>query len=169
MKLYVITGACGAGKSTVRDALEEILDKKQYACIDTDEVGINWWDYAGTDYESKFSDDCLAEAVRLAAGRDLVFTSCLNPLDYITSHGIPKEIKSTCFIVLCPTDDEIEKRLRNRPAERGFTSEEAIRPHVEYNRWFRKNEGKFPLFIDNTDSPIEETVEQIAAFINNKQ
>ena len=44
--------------------------------------------------------------------------------------------------------------------------EEAIRPHVEYNRWFRKNKGKFPLFIDNTDSPIDETVEQIAAFIN---
>ena len=59
MKLIVITGTCGAGKSTMRDTLEKILDAEKYACIDTDEVGINWWDYAGTDHESKFSDDCL--------------------------------------------------------------------------------------------------------------
>ena len=166
MKLIVITGSCGAGKSTVRDALEASLDAKKYACIDTDEVGINWWDYAGTDHESKFSDDCMMEAVKRATGRDLIFASCLNPLDYIASHVIPEEIESTCFIVLCPADAEIEKRLRNRPPERGFTSEEVIRPHVEYNRWFRKNKGKFPLFIDNTDSSIEETTAQIAAFIN---
>lgn len=166
MKLFVITGACGAGKSTMREALEDILDKEKYACIDTDEVGINWWDYAGTDHESQFSDDCLAEAVRLAAGRDLVFSSCLNPLDYLSSHVIPEEIEATCFIVLAPTDDEIAKRLRNRPAERGFTSEEAIRPHVEYNRWFRRNRGKFPLFIDTTHVSVEETAKQIASLIN---
>ena len=28
MKLFVITGACGAGKSTMREALEDILDKE---------------------------------------------------------------------------------------------------------------------------------------------
>ncbi|MDO5435086.1 MAG: hypothetical protein Q4G19_01810 [Clostridia bacterium] len=68
MKLMIITGTCGAGKSTVRDHLAQHLDPARYACIDTDEVGINWWDYAGTDHEERFSDDCLAEAVRRAGG-----------------------------------------------------------------------------------------------------
>ena len=167
MKLFVITGSCGAGKSTMRDALELSLDGDKFVCIDTDEVGLNWWDYAGTDREAKYSDDCLAEAVRRANGKNLVFSSCLNPQDYIGKHEIPEEVEATYFVVLCPADEEIEKRLWARPAERGFTSEEAIRPHVEYNRWFRKNRGKFPLFIDNTDMTADEVAARITGFINN--
>lgn len=47
MKLYIVTGTCGAGKSTIRDRLSEMLDPAQYACVDSDETGLNWWDYAG--------------------------------------------------------------------------------------------------------------------------
>jgi hypothetical protein len=59
----------------------------------------------------------------------------------------------------------IEKRLKARPADRGFTSDEIIRPHLEYNRWFRKNRGKFSLFLDNGNETVEETTRKIAAFI----
>ena len=101
-----------------------------------------------------------------AGGRDLVFASCMSPQDYLSVHVIPPEVESTYFIVLCPSDEEIVKRLRARPAERGFTSDEIIRPHVEFNRWFRRNRGKFPLFIDNTIQPVDDTAAEIAAFIN---
>ena len=80
-------------------------------------------------------------------------------------HVIPREVETTFFVVLCPSDEEIVRRLRARPAERGFTSDEIIRPHVEFNRWFRKNKGKFPLFIDNTAMSVDDTAAQIAAFI----
>lgn len=165
MRLIIITGTCGAGKSTIKDHLAKRLDSSQFVCIDTDEVGINWWDYAGTDHEEHFSDDCLAEAVRRANGHDLVFVSCINPQDYIGRHTIPAEIESTVFIVLCPADEVIHQRLQARPAERGFTTEEAIRPHIEYNQWFRKNRGKFPLFIDNSTMTEEETADKVAAFV----
>lgn len=165
MKLVVISGTCGAGKSMIKDELEQRLDSCQYACIDTDEVGINWWDYAGTDHEHRFSDDCLKEAVRRADGRDLVFASCLNPQDYIGKHTISEDIESTYFIVLCPADEKIEQRLRARPKERGFDSDEAIRPQIAYNQWFRKNKGKFPLFIDNSNMSVAETAEKIVSFI----
>ena len=72
MRLFMISGCCGSGKSTMKDALSEIMDSERYACIDCDETGFNWWDYAGTDHESKYHDDCIAEAVRRAAGRDLI-------------------------------------------------------------------------------------------------
>ncbi len=165
MKLFVITGACGAGKSTIKDALAQRLDPAAFACIDCDEVGYNWWDYAGTDHESQYKDDCLAEAVRRAGDRDLVFATCLSPQDYIAVHAVPDAVESTCFVVLCPSDEEIRKRLRARPKERGFTSDEIIQPHVEFNQWFRRNRGKFPLMIDNTDQLVEETAARIAAFI----
>ena len=42
MRLYLITGTCGAGKSTMKDRLAEILDPERYACVDSDETGLNW-------------------------------------------------------------------------------------------------------------------------------
>ncbi len=163
MKLYVITGACGSGKSTMKDALA--LDKAKYACVDADEVGLNWWDYKGTERESKYKDDTLAKAVEMAEGKDLVFVSCINPQDYIAKQEIPECVESTDFIVLCPSDEEIIRRLKERPAERGFTSDEIIEPHVGFNRWFRKNRGKFPMFIDNTELQATESAKLIERFI----
>lgn len=165
MKLFIITGACGSGKSTMKDALEGLLDNAKYACIDCDEVGLNWWDYAGTDHESKYKDDTLAKAVEMAGGKDMVFVSCINPVDFISRQEIPECIESTYFIVLNPEDEEIIKRLKARPAERGFTSDEKIEPHVGFNRWFRKNKGKFNLYIDNTDQSVDETAKLIEDFI----
>ena len=165
MKLYIITGCCGAGKSTMKDALGEFLDQNKYACIDCDEVGLNWWDYAGTEHESKYKDDTLAKAVEMAGNKDLVFVSCINPQDYISNQIIPECIESTDFVVLCPADEEIVKRLKARPAERGFTSDDKIEPHVAFNRWFRKNKGKFSMFIDNTEQKVDETAKLIEKFI----
>ena len=165
MKVFIITGACGSGKSTMKDALESVLDNAEYACIDCDEVGLNWWDYAGTDHESKYKDDTLAKAVEMAGGKDMVFVSCIYPVDYISRQEIPECIESTYFIVLNPEDEEIIKRLKARPAERGFTSDEKIEPHVGFNRWFRKNKGKFNLYIDNTAQSVDETAKLIEDFI----
>ena len=165
MKLYIITGCCGSGKSTMKDVLETLLDQNKYACIDCDEVGLNWWDYAGTEHESKYKDDTLAKAVEMAGEKDLVFVSCINPQDYIAGQEIPECIESTDFVVLCPADEEIVKRLKARPAERGFTSDDKIEPHVGFNRWFRKNKGKFSMFIDNTEQKVDETAKSIEEFI----
>ncbi len=166
MKLFVISGTCGSGKSTTVRELEKILDPERFICLDTDGVGLNWNDYAGTDHEYKYSDDCLAAAVKLSDGKDIVFASCLNPEDYIGKHTAPTEIDSTYFIVLSAEDDLIEQRLKARPAVRGFTSDEVIRPHIEYNRWFRKNKSKFNLFIDTTDISVNSVAGRIAGFIS---
>ena len=84
MKIICVTGACGVGKSTMRDFVGERLDEKLFACIDTDECGINWHDYANTDHPEGYANAYLAEAVRRAAGRTLVLFGCTNPMDYIT-------------------------------------------------------------------------------------
>ena len=165
MKLFVITRTCGAGKSVMKDHLSKRLDLARYICVDSDEMEINWWDYAGTEKESKYGEDTLLCAVKRAGGRTLVFVSCLNPLDYYQRINVPDEIDAAFFIASCPADAEIEKRLKARPAERGFTSEEKIKPHIEYNRWLRQNRSKFQLFIDNTDMLEDETADRVSAFI----
>ncbi|MBR6089332.1 MAG: hypothetical protein IKP86_05315, partial [Anaerolineaceae bacterium] len=68
-------------------------------------------------------------------------------------------------IALWAPDAVIEQRLRARPKERGFTSDEAIRPHIEYNRWIGRNRGKYQLFIDNEAQSEEETARIIMEYI----
>ena len=165
MILYIITGTCGAGKSTMKDELAGLLDPERTACIDSDETGLNWWDYAGTDHESRYGNDTLREAIRRAGERDLVFVSCLTPQDYMTETTIPENVQATYHIALWAPDETIRRRLQARPKERGFTSEEAIRPHIEYNRWIGRNRGKYQLFIDNDRQTPEETAAVIRAYI----
>lgn len=78
-KLIVLSSACGVGKSTIKEELNKKKLLENYACIDTDEVGINWWDYAGTENEAKFSDDCIAEAVRCQA-RKIAVCNLYDPM-----------------------------------------------------------------------------------------
>lgn len=94
-----------------------------------------------------------------------MFVGCLNPQNYIEKHTISENIESTYFIILCPTDEKIEQRLRARPKEREFDSNESIRPQIEYNQRFRKYKKKVLLFIDNSDMSVEETEERIISFI----
>ena len=165
MKLYIVTGTCGAGKSTIKDELGAMLDPVKYACIDSDETGLNWWDYAGTDHESQYGNDTLNAAILRAGGRDLVFVSCLTPQDYMTKTTVPEEVEATYYIALWAPDETIYGRLRARPNERRFTSDEIIRPHIEYNRWIRRNRGKYQLFIDNENQTAEETAGIIKEYI----
>ena len=165
MILYMITGTCGAGKSTMKDELEAVLDSEKTACIDSDETGLNWWDYAGTDRESQYGNDTLNVAIRRADGRDLVFVSCLTPQDYMTNTTIPEDVEATYYIALWAPDETIYQRLRARPRERGFTSDEVIRPHIEYNQWIGRNRGKYQLFIDNGKQTDAETAGVIVKFI----
>ena len=165
MKLFVITGTCGAGKSTVKDELAARLDPDRFACVDSDETGLNWWDYAGTKREGQYGADTLTEAFRTAGGRNLVFVTCMAPHDYITKAAVPEDLTATFQIALWAGDQTIEKRLRARPKERGFTTDEAIRPHIGYNQWIGRNRGKYQLFIDTEHQTPGETAETIAAFI----
>ena len=165
MKLFIVTGTCGAGKSTVKDELSARLDPERYACVDSDETGLNWWDYAGTEREGQYGADTLTEAFSMAGGRNLIFVTCMAPHDYITKAAVPEALTATFCIALWAKDQIIEKRLRDRPIERGFTTDEAIRPHIGYNQWIGRNRGKYQLFIDTEHQTPGETADSIAAFI----
>ena len=140
-------------------------DPNRYACVDSDETGLNWGDYAGTEREGQYGADTLTEAFGTAHGRNLIFVTCMAPHDYITKTTVPEELTATFSIALWARDEIIDRRLRARPKERGFTIDEAIRPHIEYNQWIGKKRGKYQLFIDTENQTPDETAEAIAAFI----
>lgn len=164
-KLVILSAPCGVGKSTIRDELHSKNLLSEYACIDTDEVGINWWDYAGTKQEHKFNDDCLKRAVMMSGDKQLLFVSCLNPLDYYSKVVLPEDIEATYFIGMVCSDEEIRRRLKARPAERMCGDDEFIEAQIEYSEWYKENKGKFQFFLDNTGQEISKTAELIAEFV----
>ena len=163
--LVILSAACGVGKSTIKEELSKSNMLKEYDCIDTDEVGINWWDYAGTKNESKYSEDCLAEAVRISKGKNLLFVTCMNPNDFYGKVSIPEEITASYYIGMVCSEGEIVARLKARPKERMCGSDDFIAKQIEYNNWFKKNAGKFQFYIDNTNKTVHETAKEIALFI----
>ena len=89
----------------------------------------------------------------------------MTPHDYITKTTVPEALTATFYIALWVPDQLIDRRLRARPKERGFTTDEAIHPHIEYNQWIGRNRGKYQLFIDTENQTLDETAQTIAAFI----
>ena len=137
MKLFIITGTCGAGKSTMKDELAARLDPDRYACVDSDETGLNWWDYASTEREEQYGSDTLREAFRIADGRNLVFVTCMAPHDYITKAVVPEALTATFHIALWAKDQIIRAkryfpasgrkvRLRDRNRVFGILASQAL-------------------------------------------
>ena len=55
--LILLSAACGVGKSTVKNALNEMNLLPDFACVDSDEVRLNWWTYKGTPREQDYTKD----------------------------------------------------------------------------------------------------------------
>jgi len=164
MILVILCAACGVGKTTVKDALER-LRLTDFYCADTDQLGLSWRDYEGTERAPSFHDDCLAEAVRRAGERHLLFASCMNPIDFYQRVTLPEAVTAAYCIGMTCSPEEIRRRLLLRPAHWGCGSEAFIASQIDYNGWFRRNAGKFPLFIDNSAESPEETAERVASFL----
>ena len=165
-KLVIRSAACGVGKSAVTDALHGSDLLQGFVCMGSDEMGLNWWDYAGTDHEFGYIQDGMDEALRRAGERNLLFTTCMSPVDFYAKMRLPENIGATYLIGMTCSADEVRARLLARPAERMCGSEEFIQIQIEYNGWFLQNAGKFALHIDNTGETVEQTAARIAAFVN---
>lgn len=165
-KLVILSAACGVGKSAVTDALHGSDLLQGFVCMGSDEMGLNWWDYAGTDHEFGYIQDGMDEALRRAGERNLLFTTCMSPVDFYAKMRLPENIGATYLIGMTCSADEVRARLLARPAERMCGSEAFIQSQIEYNGWFLQNAGKFALHIDNTGETVEQTAARIAAFVN---
>lgn len=163
--LIVLCAACGVGKSTIGAYINEHRLLEGCVCIDTDEVGVNWWDYADSDTPSRFHDDCIRAAVRLSGECHFLFGSCMNPPDFYTNVHIPAAITATHFIALTCSDEEVARRLKARPAERMCGSDAFIAAQVQYNQWIRAHRNQFQFHVDNTGMSVAETARQIADFV----
>lgn len=59
----------------MKEFIEENNLLPDHVCLDTDDIGLNWWDYEGNDHENKYQSDCFAKAVELSGHKDLFFVT----------------------------------------------------------------------------------------------
>ena len=165
--LVILSAACGVGKSTVKNALNERNLLPGFACIDSDEVRLNWWSYKGTPREQDYAADCLARAFELAGEQHLLFGSCCAPTDFRAriAPTLPPNV-SVIYIAMTCSDAEVRRRLLARPPERMCSDEAFIASQIDYNRWIRSHSELYDLHLDNTDTAIDATAADVAGFIN---
>ena len=161
--LIVLSAACGVGKSTVKDALNELNLLPDFACIDSDEVRLNWWTYKGTPREQDYTKDCLARAFELAGDRHLLFGTCNDPLSFFRRVSLPEDVTASYVAMTC-SDSEVRRRLLARPPERMCGEESFILSQIKYNGWIRDHAHLYGLHFDNTDMTVEEAAQRVADF-----
>ena len=162
-QLILLSAACGVGKSTVKNALNELNLLPDFVCIDSDEVRLNWWTYKGTPREKDYTKDCLARAFELAGDRDLLFGTCNDPISFFERVPLPSDVTARYVGMTC-SDAEIRRRLLARPPERMCGEESFILSQIDYNGWIRDHAHLYDFFLDNTSQTVSETAKLVAAF-----
>ena len=166
-RLILLSAACGVGKSTVKNALNEMNLLPDFACIDSDEVRLNWWNYKGTPREQDYTKDCIARAFELAGDKHLLFGTCNDPLSFFERVPLPADVTATYVGMVC-SDAEVRRRLLARPPERMCGEESFILSQIDYNGWIRDHAHLYGLHFDNTDMTVEEAAKRVADFARQK-
>lgn len=164
--MVCLCAACGAGKSTLLDYMRDNNMSDDFCFVDTDETGLNWWDYADTENPDRYTEDSIKRASEMSGVKNLFFGSCMNPQTLFEKITLPDGIGTVFAIALTTSPEEITKRLRARDPERMCGSDEFIAEQISYNAWFLRNANKFQLHIDNRDKSVSQTAEIIKAFLN---
>lgn len=132
LPLFVVTGASGAGKSTITGPLRQLLpDCEVFEADLTLPVAALGWDTWRNTWLQ------LADAIALN-GRATVLTGSLIPAQ-LQDLPARRLLGPIHFANLDCPDDVLAQRLRARPAWRGTSSAAKIAEHQRFAAWLRAN------------------------------
>jgi hypothetical protein len=153
--LFVVTGASGAGKTTVTAPLRRLLPECDVFEGDlTLQIAALGWE--------TWRDTWLRFAHGVALnGRSTVLCSSLLP-DQLESLPARKLLGPTHFCNLDCPDDVLASRLRARPSWRHSSTEEVIVEHQRFAAWLRAH---IQPSWDTSVTSVDETAGRIAAWI----
>jgi len=169
LPLLIISGASGAGKSSVCQAM--LGELEDVVLLDSDTL----WRPEFNRPENKYRD-FFETWLRLAknisqSGRPVVL--------FGAGMGVPENVEPCIerryfsdihYLALVCDDDVLAQRLKARPAWRGSGDQAYIDEHIQFNRWFKEGQNRdYPIsLIDTTNVSLETTIEQVKAWISEK-
>lgn len=158
LPLFIVTGASGAGKSTIIEPLQHRL--KAYGVFDKDQIWANNWDMVANNFFRIAS--ALAQG-----GRKTVVVGTIVPhhLEGLSDRDLVGDI----FYINLHTDDQTRRIRLTTRRKWGLPSEEFIQAHARFaTQLLQDAETKFghPMpTIDTTFNSPEEVAEQVADWI----
>lgn len=165
LPLLIVSGASGAGKSAVCNALlGRVTDAVLLDCDILWRPAFN----APEDNYRDFFETWLRMAKNIGqSGRPVVL--------FGAGAGVPENIESRVErryfsavhrLALVCDDDILAGRLRARPQWRGSSEEAYVQAHIDFNRWFRETGPTLGITtLDTTHSTLEETTAQVTDWI----
>ncbi len=168
LPLFVVSGASGAGKSTICHHLLSQL--RQVVLLDSDILWRSEFNTPGAHYR-EFFETWLRVCKNISqSGRTVVL--------FGAGVGVPENIEpcverryfsAVRYLGLVCADEMLAERLRQRPVWRGSQEPAYIEEHVRFNQWF-KSQGESlqpPIkLLDTTHVPIQTTAEQVGLWID---
>jgi len=169
LPLLIVSGASGAGKSTVCNILLGRLT--QAVILDSD---ILWRsEFNLPEYNSPdFIDTWLRMCKNISqSGRPVVL--------FGAGVGVPGNIEprverryfaTVHYLALVCDDHALAERLRRRPKWRGSGEPAYVKEHQQFNRWFKTYSSAEPpiRLLDTTDLNAETAANQVELWINEK-
>jgi hypothetical protein len=162
LPLFVLTGPSGAGKSTATLALMGQLP--DFVLLEGD---IFWRDEFNQPQDGYlvFRNICLRAAKSInQSGRPTVLSGTATPGQY---EACPEfcYFDGVHYLALVCEDEELERRLRERPSWRQSGSTQFINDMLAYNRWFKEN-SHLTTLLDTTNLSVTETAESIKKWLS---
>jgi hypothetical protein len=164
LPLFVLTGASGAGKSTVCLRLPSHLP--ECVVLESDILWRPEFDDPDSDYHA-YRNLWLRVAKNISqSGRPVVLCGSAVPAQF---EGCPERryLGALHTLALVCDDAELARRLRGRPGWRGSSDEGTMARMLAFNQWLVANgsSAERPMaLLDTTHLGIEETTRRTAAW-----
>jgi hypothetical protein len=168
LPLLIVSGASGAGKSTVCQRLTGRI--AQAVLLDSDILWRPAFNSPETSYREYFETWLRLCKNISQSGRPVAL--------FGAGAGVPENLEGCIerryfsnvhYLALVCSDSNLSERLQARPVWRGTRDSKYIEEHIRFNRWFKEYVGVPEIErIDTTDTPPEETVTQVAAWIHQR-
>ncbi len=162
LPLFLLTGACGAGKSTIALMLQQTFN--QVITLENDVFPIK----AIQQDPIATSEMILRTCKNIQqAGKPVVLAGCNIPQHFEQSIE-QRYFSDFYYLALVCSEAELRRRLEARPAWRGFNKEEAIQPQLDINRWFFESydsKAYNQTLVNTTDLSIEEIQTKVIDWI----
>src|SRR5215208_6683947 len=168
LPLLIVSGASGAGKSTVCQRLTGRI--AQAVLLDSDILWRSEFNSPETSYREYFELWLRLCKNISQSGRPVVL--------FGAGAGVPENLEGCIerryfsamhYLALVCSDSSLSERLQARPVWRGTRDAKDIEEHIRFNRWFKEYVGGPEIArIDTTDTPPEEPVTQVAAWIHKR-
>ncbi len=163
--LFILTGASGAGKSTV--CLGLAARTQEVVVMESDILWRSEFNRPGTNY-LEYRETWLRVCKNISqAGRPVVLCGVGEPSQF--ERCVERRYFSELhYLALVCEPQSLVSRLRSRPPWRGTSNEECIQQQVAFNRWLIDNAPKTapPMtLLDTSEATADETVEGVERWV----